>query len=83
MPIRNPGVLRYATITPAKPRASHSHAASAYPDQPADGVSVDRSMLIWIGRTIEPRYFQKNSPKGAIVPFAATPVADAAYLAQK
>src|ERR1700693_368 len=82
-PIDDLGILRCTTINTAQARARHSHAASARPDHPGGGVSVDRSMLMWIGRTIQPRYFQKNSPKEAIVPFAVTPVAPTACLNRK
>src|SRR3984957_13627199 len=77
------GIFRQTTINTAEAEARHSHAASARPDHPGGGVSVDRSTLMWIGRTIQPRYFQKNSPKEAIDPFAVTPLAPAACLNQK
>src|SRR5580700_10786957 len=82
-PIGDIGILRWTAINTAQARARHSHAASACPDHPGGGVSVDRSTLMWIGRTIQPRYFQKNRPKEANVPFAVTPVAPAACLNRK
>src|ERR1700675_2218444 len=82
-PIGDFGILRYPTVNTAHARAKHSHAARAYPDHPGGGVSVDRSTLMWIGRIIHPRYFQKNRPKEAMVSFAVTPVAPAACLNAK
>src|ERR1700721_986548 len=82
-PISDFGIFRYTTINTAQARARHSHAASARPDHSGGGVSVDRSTLMWIGRTIQPRYFQKNSPKEAMFPFAETPAAPAACLNRK
>src|SRR5580693_13056 len=82
-PISDFGIFRCTRINTAQARARHSHAASARPDHPGGGVSVDRSTLMWIGRTIQPRYFQKDSAKEAIVPFAVTPAAPAACLNQK
>src|ERR1700730_5078715 len=77
------GILRCPTINTAQARARQSQAARACPDHSGGGVSVDRSTLMWIGRTIQPRYFQKNNPKEAIVPFAVTPVVPAACLNRK
>src|ERR1700722_4502555 len=82
-PIGDSGILRWTPINTAQARARHSHAASASPDHPGGGVSLDRSTLMWTGRTIQPRYFQKNSAKEAIAPLAATPVAPAIYLNRK
>src|ERR1700680_3153320 len=82
-PIADAGFLRYTKINTTQARARHSHAASACPDHPGGGASVDRSMLMWIGRTIQPRYLQKNRPKEASVPGAVTPVAPAACLNRK
>src|SRR5580700_8365792 len=77
------GIFRCTTINAAQARAKHNHAASAGPDHPGGGVLVDRSTLMWIGSTIQPRYFQKNSPKKAIFPLAVTPAAPEACLNQK
>src|SRR5271156_1849230 len=82
-PIIDLGILRRATINTAQARARLSHAASACPDHPGGGVSVDRSMLMWMGRTIQARYFQKNRPKEAIAPFVVTPATPARCLNSK
>src|SRR5580692_4625738 len=77
------GILRCTTINTAQARARHSHATTACTDHPGGGVSVDRSTLMRVGRTIQARYFQKNSPKDAMVPLVATPVAPATYRNRK
>src|SRR5271155_2702270 len=82
-PIIDLGILRVREINTAQARARLSHAANARPDHPGGGVSVDRSMLMWIGRTIQPRYFQKNRPNEATAPFVVTTVRPARYLNSK
>src|ERR1700693_5518119 len=79
-PISDLEILRFTTINAAQAKATNSHAASACPDHPDGGVSVDRSMLMWMGSTIQARYFQKNKPKEVIAPFPVTPVAPTACL---
>src|ERR1700722_12393514 len=74
-PIGDREILRCTRINAAQARATKSHAARACPDHPDGGVSVDRSILMWTGRTIQARYFQKNKPKEVIAPFPEPPVA--------
>src|ERR1700685_2201237 len=58
------GILwRKPTIAITRHKTTHQATAFAA-DRLSGGISVERSMLIWIGRTIQERYFAMTIPAG-------------------